>query len=197
MKRISITAALLSAIALSAAPARADAVSDRVLLIPGGGSCATNTPMFRRIKQLPDGSQTTETVEFQVPSGTYLEITSVEYTLPYYTPWAKFYVQSLDVTIRQRGGTASTSVLSARYGNSSVFADDGTSNYADIGELVSSGAQSHTAAFPVGPLMSAGGRLCAASSANFWMYGGTVRIRGRLIPSGEVGVMPSPGTLSP
>jgi hypothetical protein len=50
---------------------------------------------------------------------------------------------------------------------------------------VTPGTQTRVAAFPVGPLMSSAGRLCLSASSNFQLYSGSVRVRGRLIPTGS------------
>jgi hypothetical protein len=180
--------------------ARADAVTDRVMLVPGGGGCGTNQASFRRILQHPDGRQTTETTEFTVPLGKYFEITSVEYTTPYWTQWAKFYVQSIDLNIRQRVGTAGTNVFSARYGNAATYTEDEAYNFINIDQYPSQGPVTRVASFPVGPLMSAAARLCLGGyTSNFTNYGGSIRVRGRLISSGDAIVVPPPdgGVLSP
>lgn len=180
---------------VSAGEAHADAVTDRVVLIPGGaGACGANQTTFRRVLQQPDGRSTTETTEFTVPSGTYLEITSIEYTTPYWTSWAKFYVQSIDVNIRQRVGSAATNIFSAKYQNATTYAEDATDAFIDLGQFNSPGAKTHVASFPVGPLMSNAARLCASGyTNNFTMYGGSIRVRGRLIPNGGPVVAPAPG----
>ena len=182
--------ALLSLLTvLSTGEARADVVSDRVFLITGAPGCPTGSIGFRRIKQTPDGAQTQESNEFQVPLGSYLEVTSIEYTTPYHTQWAMDYSQSLDILIRARNGSTSTSVLSARYQNGSVYAKDGNA-YVGVGEIASQGARTRVAAFPAGPLMGSAARLCAAATHNFWLFGGSVRVRGRLIPTGGLVVPP-------
>jgi hypothetical protein len=173
--------------------AHADVVTDRVLLVTGGSGCG-----FKRIKQLPDGAQTQESTEYQVPYGQYLEITSIEYTLPYWMAWAKFFAQSLDVTIKQRAGAASTNILAVRFGNQSGFYED-AAEFQQSYEFMSQGAQTHVAAFPSGPLMGNAGRLCVTTPLHFWNFGGAIRVRGRLIASGEPPVVPNPGggVLSP
>lgn len=174
--------------------ARADVVGDRVLLIANGGQCGASAKSFTRIKQLPDGSQIAEGGEFQVPNGSYLEITSVEYTTPYSTAWAADYLEYVDVAIRQRTGTARTTVLYAAYQNRSTYADNGDGAYVGIGEVVGTGGQTHHAAFPVGPLMGSAGRLCLSAKSSFFLFGGTARVRGRLLPSGEPPIItPPPG----
>lgn len=165
--------------------ARADIVSDRVLLVTGGGGCPSGEMSFRRIQQRPDGSQTAETSEYQVPYGSYLEVTSIEYTTPYSTPWAQWLYQVVDVSIHQRSGTASTLVLDARYQNSTLYGKEADLSYSEIGEAASPGAETHVASFPVGPLMGSAGRLCVSAANNFWLFGGSIRVRGHLLPSGE------------
>ncbi len=184
---LALALALVTA-AAAADEARADVVTDRVLLVTGSayGCTGTGALGFRRVLQQPDGSQTMESTEFQVPSNQYLEVTSVEYTTPYYTPWAKSYVQSLDLTLRRRAGGASTLVFMGRYQNASTYADDGA-ELEDLGERVSPAAQTRVAAFPVGPLMGSTARLCASATSSFWTFGGTVRVRGRLVPTGTTG----------
>jgi hypothetical protein len=179
--------------------AHADAVTDRVFLVTGGGGCPTGQMSFRRILQLPDGRSTQEQSEFTVPAGKYLEITSVEYTTPYHTQWASFFQQFLDVHIRQRNGSARASILNATFQNTTMFTDDENSKFINIGQYMSQGAVHQAVAFPVGPLMSSNGRLCVDVKKDFWTYGGTVRIRGRFIASGELPVEPPPGggVLSP
>ncbi len=117
--------------------------------------------------------------------GTYLEITSIEYTLPYWTAWAKFFMQTIDFTVRQRGGSQSTNILSVRYGNQTGYYEDANDAFLQNYQFTSQGAQTHVAAFPSGPLMGSAGRLCMTNKNDYWMYGGNVRIRGRLIASGE------------
>jgi hypothetical protein len=182
------TLLVLGFVASSFTAARADVVSDRVLLVTGGSGCG-----FKRIKQLPDGAQTQETVEYQVPYGQYLEITSIEYTLPHWMAWAKFFTQSLDVTIKQRFGTASTNILAVRFGNQTGFYEDAAQNFEQSYEFASQGAQTHVAAFPSGPLLGNAGRLCVTTPLHFWNFGGAIRVRGRLIASGEPPVAPNPG----
>lgn len=184
----------LAFVVSSLVTARADVITDRVLLYTGGSGCG-----FRRIKQLPDGAQTQETTEYQVPYGQYLEITSIEYTLPYWMAWAKFFQQSLDVTIKQRTGTASTNILAVKYGNETGHYEDQNDEFQQTGEFSTQGAQTHVAAFPSGPLMGNAGRLCVAAPLHFWNFGGAIRVRGRLLASGEPPVAPNPGggVLSP
>ncbi|HSN25776.1 MAG TPA: hypothetical protein VLT45_05805 [Kofleriaceae bacterium] len=196
MKTSLVLPLLAVLVSASLRSARADVVSDRVYLTTGTSTCGTGALGFHRVKQLPDGSSSAETGEFVVPSGSYLEITSVQYTIPNATPWARDYVQSLTVAIRQRTGTASTPVLTATYENQTLYGDSGDS-VAAIGELAGPGALSHVAAFPAGPLMSSAGRLCAApNSNNFWIYGGSVTVRGRLIPTGDLVTIPTTTTSS-
>lgn len=185
----------LGALGTAAEEARADVVSDRVLLMTGGTGC-TNATSFRRVVQGPDGASTVESTEFQVPAGKYLEITSIEYTTPYWTPWARSYRQSLSLGIRQRNGTASNSVFTAWYQNQAVYAADGD-NLDVTGEQVAPGARTNVVAFPVGPLMSSAGRLCALASSNFWLFQGEVRVRGRLIPTGDILIDPVDGNRLP
>jgi len=196
-KQLTLLVSLLGALG-AVTEARADVASDRVLLITGSTFGCTGGTGFKRLKQSPDGTSTTETAEFQVPEGTYLEITSVEYTTPYHTLWASFYVQSIDLNIRNRSSAASASVLSARYHNSATYGDNGD-GYVDIGQLVSPGARTQVAAFPAGPLMSSAARLCLNVTTNFWTFGGAVRVRGRLIPTGQPVIEPPPpiGTRQP
>lgn len=164
--------------------AHADAASDRVFLTAGAASGCAGAVGFKRITQDPDGGQTLATTEFQVPDGAYLEITSVEYATPYYLGWASGYTQAIDLTIRKRVGSGSASVFSGRYQNQTTFASDNGA-LVDVGELVGPGAFTHVAAFPVGPLMSSNARLCVAVASSFWTFGGSVRVRGRLIPTDE------------
>lgn len=173
--------------------ARADVVSDRVFLVTGSSGCPTGWVGFKRIRQSPDGSQVPETAEFQVPAGKYLEITSVEYTTPYHTPWAKFYAQQLSLNIRQRAGSATTNIFSAVFQNRTMFDEDANDNFNGFGQYVSPGAETHVASFPVGPLMSNNGRLCFQASSNFYTFGGWIRVRGRLIATGEIIVGPPGG----
>lgn len=187
-----LIAALLALPTLASIPeARADVVSDRVYLTTMSSSaCGTASLGFKRIKQLPDGTSTAESSEFVVPNGMYLEITSVEYTPPYSSAWAKFYQQFISVAIRPRSGAAgSATVLNASWQNPTIYGTNGSTadDYSEIGEIVQAGAQTHTVTFPVGPLMSSAGRLCTnATSNNFWIYGGSVAVRGLLIPTGSI-----------
>lgn len=191
MNKLVVAAALLSTLtAAAAAPdAHADVASDRVLLVTGSAYGCSGAIGFKRLRQDPDGGTVTESAEYQVPNGYYLDISSVEYTTPYHTTWALGYVQSLDLNIRRRSGTGSSHVFSARYQNRPVYA--GTSSSLDTtNEHVGPGAETHVASFPDGPLMGAGGRLCVSAVSNFWTYGGSVRVRGRLIPTGSLLIDP-------
>lgn len=171
---------------------RADAVTDRVLLEVGAGGCPTGQSSFRRLLQYPDGRQASESGEFVVPTGKYLEITSIEYT----TPSASSPVvsdispQSIDLYLRQRSGSAITPLFSAKYQLQSTWGMDGIRLF-NLEQWVATGAKTHVAAFPVGPLVSPLGRLClATSNTKFSSLGGSVRVRGRLIPSGEITIPP-------
>jgi hypothetical protein len=188
MKRISVLVAVLSGFAVHA---RADVVSDRVYLVNGTNTCGTNSSGFYRIKQMPDGSQVPETTEFQVPYGSYLEITNIEYTTPYWTEWAKFYSQSIDFNIRGRTTPGSTNIHSGRFKNLTVFAEDENDNFVDVNEYVSPAVQAHVISYPAGPLMGSTARLCVTAASNFWSFGGNVRVRGRLIASGEQPLQPT------
>ena len=191
----SLLLALASLTAFTPTEARADAVTERVYLTAGAAGCGTGSLGFRRINQKPDGSHTIDTVEYQVPYGQYLEITSIEYTIPYWTPWAKFYYQTIEFNLKQRYGTQGTNILSVRYGNSTTFVEDENDNFLSVNEYVSPGAQTRVASFPSGPLVGNAGRLCVTPSSNnqYWMYGGNIRVRGRLIASGEPPLQPGGG----
>jgi hypothetical protein len=195
MNRSLMLLSLASLSAFGATEAHADAVTERVYLTAGAAGCGTGSLGFRRINQNPDGSHTIDTAEYQVPYGQYLEITSIEYTIPYWTPWAKFYTQSIEFNLRQRYGTQGTNILSVRYSNSTTFVEDEKDNYLSVSESVAPGAQTHVAAFPSGPLMGNAARLCVTPSNNsqYWMYGGNIRARGRLIASGEPPMAPGGG----
>lgn len=192
MNKLVVSAALLSTLtAAAAAPdAHADVASDRVLLVTGSTYGCSGATGFKRIRQDPDGGTVTETAEYQVPSGYYLDISSVEYTTPYSTPWALGYVQSLDLNIRRRSGTGSSHVFSARYQNRTVYA--GGASFDVTNEYVAPGAETYVATLPDGPLMGTGGRLCVSAASNFWVFGGSVRVRGRLIPTGATVISPTP-----
>lgn len=190
-----IVLALVSSLAATAAvapEARADVASDRVLLVAGSQfGCSTGAIGFKRLRQDPDGGSFQESIEYQVPEGSYLDITSIEYTTPYYLKWATSYVQSIDLVIRKRTASVATNIFSARYHNRATYASD---NYVfdETNEYVSPGATTRVATFPAGPLMSSGGRLCLSASNNFFIYGGSVRVRGRLISSGSAVPMQPP-----
>ena len=176
--------------------AHADPVSDRVYLTTTGSTaCGTNGKGFTRTIQQPDGSWTPVSGEFTVPQNMYLEITSVEYTTPYWTAWAKEYTQTLNVSIKQRVGTYSTSVLNATYMNQTIYGES-AGVFEAIGEIVSPGAQTRIASYPVAPLMSSAGRLCVAPNVrDFWTYSGNSVVRGRLIPSGVIVASPVTNSL--
>jgi hypothetical protein len=191
---------LLSTLATAAADlptAHADVASDRVLLVTGSsyGCTGTSTLGFRRLRQDPDGGSVQESIEYQVPAGHYLDISSIEYTVPYWLKWALGYSQSIDLNIRRRSGTGSAHVFSAKYGNGDTWISDG-GVYEASNEHPSPGVYTNVASFPDGPLMGSGGRLCASASSNFWLYGGNVRVRGRLIPTGSPVVIAEPPTNS-
>lgn len=176
----------LAAAAVDQPTAHADVASDRVLLVTGSafGCTGTATLGFRRLRQDPDGGSVQESAEYQVPAGYYLDISSVEYTVPYWLKWALGYSQSVDLNIRKRSGTGSSHVFSAKYGNGDTWAGvDGV--YEETNEHPAPGVYTSVASFPDGPLMGNGGRLCVSASSNFWTYGGNVRVRGRLIPTGS------------
>ena len=185
MNKTLLIAALLAAPTL----ASADPVSDRVYLTPTYvPACGANAKGFTRVIQQPDGSSqpTPYSAEFVVPQGMYFEITSIDYRTPYWTMWAKDYPNYLDVTIRQRYGTMSTSVLSAVYMNQTFYGGDTSTPWTAIGEYASPGAQTHVVSYPVGPIMNTNGRLCAqADVTDFWNFSGNVTVRGRLIPTGS------------
>lgn len=184
-----ILAALL-ALPILASHAHADPISDRVYLTPiGVSACGANSRGFTRVIQQPDGSwqPTPYSAEFVVPQGMYFEITSIDYRTPYWTMWAKDYPNYLDVVIRQRYGTMSTSVLSAVYMNQTFYGGDTSTPWTAIGEYASPGAQTHVVSYPVGPIMGVNGRLCAQADVfDFWNFSGTVVVRGRLIPTGSI-----------
>ena len=188
--------ALITLSSLTAVDAHADAVSDRVVLTTGPSTCGSNASGFKRVKYLPDGTSTTDTAEFQVPAGSYLEITNIEYVLPYSTLWARSYVQTLNINMNPRTSAFGSNIVSIRYNNRAVYAGDEYEGYVGVGELVSPGAQTHVIAYPVGPLMGSAARLCVNTANNFWVYGGSVKIRGRLIPNGEMITSPGAGTAS-
>jgi hypothetical protein len=176
---------------LAPAAAHADVVSDRVFLQAGAGGCPTGQTGFARIKQYPDGTQVKETTEFAVPVGYFLEITSVEYTTPYDMMWAKFFAQYINVDIRQRGGSSSTNVLTASYGMGSTYYET-DEQFHRLYHYNEQGPRTEVASFPVGPLMSAAGRLCVSAKKQFWDAGGNVRVRGRFVSNGTA-PMPNPG----
>lgn len=104
--------------------------------------------------------------------------------------------EQFNVAIRQRSGTSSTPVLLAHYMNQAIYGGDDYAGYQAIGEIVSPGAQTHVASFPVGPLMSSAGRLCATPNVkDFWIYSGYVAVRGRLISSGSIVASPTTNSL--
>jgi hypothetical protein len=180
----------------AAEPAHADTASDRVFLTTGGTGCPTGSTSLKRIRQSPDGSQVAETAEFVVPAGKYLEITSVEYTTPSSTAWATGYTQSLALNIRQRSGTGATNVFLASFANHPLYDEDANNVLHGFGQFVSGGGQTHATSFPAGPLMSSAGRLCFTAPSNFHIYGGSVRVRGRLIASDGMIVSPTDGTVA-
>lgn len=195
MKNFSLIASLCACfVVASAVQAHADEVSDRVLLITGAPGCSGGSG-FKRVIQSPDGGETYETGEFQVPYGKYLVITSIEYTTPYWTTWAKWYVQNISVGIRKRSGTGnSASVFNAQYQNQSTYMQDANDELQSTKQSISQGARTEVATFPDGPLMSPNGRLClTVSDNNFWTFGGTMRVRGHLINSGSTSTIPPNG----
>jgi hypothetical protein len=188
----SIALALLSSLAATAAvapDAHADLASDRVLLVEGSTFGCTGARGFYRIVEDPEGGSSYSTsTEFRVPAGYYLEIGSIEYTLPHYMKWATSYVQSLNLNLRRRSGTGSTSVFTARFQNHDTYA--GGTTWDETNEYVSPGATTHVASFPHGPLMGNGARLCASAPSGFWNNGGFIRVRGRLVPTGSPVIAP-------
>jgi hypothetical protein len=197
-----MNAKLMLAFCLAAAAstevAHADAVSDRVVLYPfhGGTGCGTGRTAFHRQVEKPDGTSTQETTEFVVPAGKYLEVTSIQYTTPYSTLWAKDYVQSFDLAIRSRTANHSTGVFFARYMNKPHHYRQDDDSFTTGDTFTAHGAETHVASFPVGPLMSSAARLCMTADAKFWTFGGSIRVRGRLIPTGGMVVNPIDGTVS-
>lgn len=186
MRKHLLTTAFALTVSLTGAlagTARADLVSERVLLVPtASAACGTGTRGFSRIQQKPDGTEVAESGEFQVPSGYTLEITSVDYTLPYYTKSAGMFWQGIDLYIRKRTNSyGGTSVLSTRYMNHLTFGDNGGGNLVEVGQYVSPSADLRSVAFPVGPLMDQNARLCVATPNDFWTFQGSMRVRGRLI----------------
>jgi hypothetical protein len=189
-----LTLALLSSLAATAVDTRdahADLASDRVFLTDASSFGCTGARGFVRTHEDPDGGSAIESTEFRVPQGYYLEIASVEYTVPHYMKWALNYAQSINLGIRRRSGTGGTSVFTARYQNRDVYAAD-DSAWDTTNEYVSPGAATHVASFPHGPLMGNGGRLCASAPSGFWSNGGFVRVRGRLVPTGVPVIEPQP-----
>lgn len=190
-----MTKTALLALTLAAAlpaVAHADAVNDRVYLLTGGSSgCPSGQLGYHRILQSPDGGVTTTGAEFQVPVGKFLEVTSIEYELPMYMPWATSYTQTFDVTARGRTTNLTSGVFSARYSNSPIFVAE-RGGWEVGGEYTSPGAETRVASFPSGPLVGNGARICLAATNNFRIYGGDVRIRGRLIPA-DATIQPPPG----
>lgn len=190
MKRMMVALVLCSL----AADARADVVNERVVLVTGTSTCGANALGFKRVKQMPDGTYSNDSVEFQVPYGSYLEITNVEYFVPGYTRWAGGYTQSIDVNVKNRSTGVGWNVFSARFGNHAVYAGNDYDGYTTIEEVNAPGADNRAVAFPIGPLMGSTARLCAQGSQNYWVHGGHVRVRGRLIPSGEAPVNAPPSS---
>src|SRR5512139_3364350 len=137
MKRITLFVCALAFFASS--ETRADIVSDRVLLVTGASGCPSGSTGFRRLKQNLDGTQVLETAEFTPPTGSYFEITNLEYTLPYYTPWASYYQQYVDFVIRPRAGGNGTNILPLRFGNKQVFTENENYQMVSVGDIVSSG----------------------------------------------------------
>jgi len=198
MRKHILTTAFALTVSLTGAlagTARADLVSDRVLLVPTAtAACGNGTRGFSRVQQKPDGTEVAESGEFQVPSGFYLEITSVDYTLPYYTKSAGIYWQGIDLTMRKRTNTyGGTSVLSTRYMNHLTFGDNGGGNLVEVGQYVSPSADLRSVSFPVGPLMDLNARLCVAAPNDFWLYQGSMRVRGRLVPNGSTTIINTGG----
>ena len=173
---LALTASLA---ALAPCSAHADTAGDRVLLLTGAAGCPSGQTGFRRLHQSPDGPQTLDSTEFQVPAGKYLEITNIEYTFPYWTAFASSYVQSVDLFVRQRVGTQVTNAFAVTYSNAPVF-DAGANGFSDFGQYTSPGAETHVATFPAGPLVSSQARLCLSAASTFFSTG-RYKIRGRLI----------------
>jgi hypothetical protein len=186
MKLMTLSLALAASFAaLAPTAAHADLAGDRVVLVvaPSAG-CPTGQASFRRLHQSPDGAQSTESVEFQVPAGKYLEITNIEYSVPYYTGLATMYAQYIDLYLRSRTGPAFTYLFNATYSNAPIFDAITSDNFATaVAQYASPGAQSHVAAFPAGPLVGNLARVCLGTPSNFFNYGGRFQIRGRLIPA--------------
>jgi hypothetical protein len=192
--KLLIVAGLLAATNL----AHADAASDRVFLVTGAAGCPTGQSAFKRIRQSPDGTQVQETAEFVVPAGKYLEITSIEYTTPYWTAWAKSYTQQIALNMRQRVGTGSTNVFVASFNNRAMYDEDANDNLHTFGQFVATGAQTLGVAYPTGPLMSSAARLCFSAPSNFFTFNGSIRVRGRLIANDSGAVLtPSGSVLEP
>jgi hypothetical protein len=179
----------------SAQPAFADIAGDRVLLVTGATGCPTGSTGLKRVRQSPDGSQVAETAEFVVPTGKYLEVTTVEYTTPTSTAWATSYTQRLYLNIRQRIGTGATNIFSASFANRGMYDEDENYVFHGFGQYVSPGGETHVASFPSGPLMNSAGRLCFTAPNNFNVYGGSFRVRGRLIASDGMVVSPTDGSV--
>ena len=187
-KTVTLCVALGLATLVSAGTAHADLATDRVVLYTSGGintGCPTGQRGFTRVKQLPDGSSTSEPTEFQVPSGKYLEISSIVYTLPRVMPWAQRWWQEIQVTIRQRAGTQASQVFFGTYKNPRQYVAEADGSFTNLDEFTDGGGTTHAVTYPVGPLMSNAGRLCAGSTSaqSFWDQQGQFVIRGRLIDS--------------
>jgi hypothetical protein len=187
----------VSVAALAPTSAHADTAGDRVLLVAGGVSgCPGAQASFHRVHQSPDGYENPESTEFQVPAGKYLEITSIEYTLPGGMRSATSYVQYLDLFLRQRSGTRYTNLFAVTYSNSPLFHENADYSFTELNDFTSPGVDTHVGTFPAGPLVSNQARLCLSTPAS---YGTTQRykIRGRLIPADPTAVPPGGGSALP
>ena len=176
-------AALLFCLASSSA--YADVVSDRVVLIPAGGTaCGSGQQTFKRLYESPTGTSTTDSTEFRVPSGMYLDVASIEYTLPRSTRFTKLWTQYLEVDIRPRTTSYGHRILNAPFALQNVVTREADDTFVSIGDAVEPASSAYAISFPAGPLMGSQARVCAKASSNFWNYGGAVKIRGKLIPTG-------------
>lgn len=199
MKLTTMSLALAASFAaLAPTSAHADIAGDRVLLVVGPTwGCPTGQAAFRRIHQSPDGGETQENGEFQVPAGKYLEITNIEYSPPssYHDT---SYVQSVSLILRKRIGTGATSLFDFTYSNAPIFDAIANDVFASaVHQYTSPGAETHVATFPAGPLVSNQARLCLNAPSNFYNASTRFKIRGRLIAADPTALPPGGGGTLP
>src|SRR3712207_2243895 len=115
----------IAALLFLVSTASADVVRDRLVLVPTSGTaCGPGHQQFVRMYEKTDGSSAQDTTEFRVPTGMYLDIASIEYTLPRGSRFTKIWTQYLEVTIRNRTTQAGYNILNAPFGVQSVLAKE-------------------------------------------------------------------------